>query len=80
MVDINIYDDMVNIKKKMYDEIDSITQGKKIEELSNEKLIELNNKLKEFNLLLEKKYEIQEEELDELKSRIKNNIKKLKNE
>lgn len=80
MKEINIDDNIVIIKKNMYEDINNLTQGKKVEDLSTEKLIELKNTLKEYNLLLEEKYQKQAEELDELKVKIKDNIKKLKYE
>ncbi len=80
MKEINIDDNIVIIKKNMYEDINNLTQGKKVEDLSTEKLIELKNTLKEYNLLLEEKYQRQAEELDELKAKIKDNIKKLKYE
>lgn len=80
MKEINIDDNIVIIKKNMYEDINNLTQGRKVENLSTEKLIELKNTLKEYNLLLEQKYQKQAEELDELKVKIKDNIKKLKYE
>ena len=80
MKEINVDDNIVIIKKNMYEDINNLTQGRKVEDLSTEKLIELKNTLKEYNLLLEQKYQKQAEELDELKAKIKDNIKKLKYE
>lgn len=80
MKEINVDDNIVIIKKNMYEDINNLTQGRKVEDLSTEKLIELKNTLKEYNLLLEQKYQRQAEELDELKAKIKDNIKKLKYE
>ncbi len=77
MINFNMQDKTIFIKKNIDEEISKFLCNRKISELSTDELIQFNNMLMSFNNLLKDKIEMQEEELIQIKKSIRNNIDSL---
>lgn len=74
MININIQDKTIFIKKTIDEEVSKFLKNRKICELTKDELIEFNSMLIQFNNLLKDKIEMQEEKLDKIKKSIRRNI------
>lgn len=74
MININIQDKTIFIKKTIDEEVSKFLKNRELCELTKDELIEFNSMLIQFNNLLKDKIEMQEEKLDKIKKSIRRNI------
>lgn len=74
MININIQDKTIFIKKSIDEEVSKFLKNRELCELTEDELIEFNSMLIQFNNLLKDKIEMQEEKLDKIKKSIRRNI------
>lgn len=74
MININIQDKTIFIKKTIDEEVSKFLKNRELCELTEDELIEFNSMLIQFNKLLKDKIEMQEEKLDKIKKSIRRNI------
>ena len=74
MININIQDKTIFIKKSIDKKVSKFLKKRELCELTEDELIEFNSMLIQFNNLLKDKIEMQEEKLDKIKKSIRRNI------
>lgn len=80
MVELNINDSINVIEETINSNVNELTKGRNIDDLSNEELIKLNNMYKSFNDVLSQRLDKNNESIENLKYEIKKLLEKLKND
>lgn len=79
MIELNVNDSINNIEDIINQNVQELIKGRKLEELSNEELIQLNNMYKYFNEILEQRLNLNNEKIENVKLEIKELLEKMKN-
>lgn len=78
MMELNVNDSITNIEEIINSSVKEIVKGRKLEELSNEELVQLNTMYKYFNEVLVERLDKNNENIENIKFEIRELLEKLK--